>query len=109
MLWPALAISSILLLTIVFLSFSIEFRINEAIAKKCTDESMDNETTSSCGSQEESNTFTPSLQGSDSNTKDVNNDGGMLQLLTQNRNISIMKVVMEIQKMTPHLPYHSHK
>ena len=41
---------------------------------------MYNETTSSCGSQEESNIFTPSLQGSDSNAKDVNNNGGDLSI-----------------------------
>jgi hypothetical protein len=82
MLWPAMATSSILLLTIVLsLLFSIEFRINEATAKKCTDKSMDNETTSSCGSQGESNTFTSSLRGSDSNTKDVNNNGGDVSII----------------------------
>ena len=80
MLWPSMAISFILLLTIVLLLFSIEFRINEVTAKKCADKSMNNETTSSCGSQEESNTFTSSLEGSDSNTKDVNNNGGDLSI-----------------------------
>lgn len=78
---PALALSFILLLTIVLsLLFPIEFRINEVTAKKCTDASINNDTTSSCGSQEASNTITPSLQGSNSNTKDLNNNGGDLSM-----------------------------
>lgn len=72
-----MAISFILLLVIALSLFSIEFRIEEAIAKICTDAGSSSETTTTCGSQD-SNAFTPSLQGREGNTKDFGNDGDSL-------------------------------
>lgn len=73
MLCPALAISFILVFTSVLL-FLVISQINEATAKRCTDEGISNGTTSSCRSQG-SNTFTLSIPGTDGKTKEMN-DGG---------------------------------
>ena len=75
-----MATSLILSLTIVLL-FSTVYQINDATVKGCTDESMDNETTtSSSGSQEESNSFTSYASGTDDKTKEVN-DGRDVSLV----------------------------
>ena len=51
--------------------------MNEASAKRCSDEGMDNQTTPSCESQDKSSTFTssPSTSGTDDNTKKINDRG----------------------------------
>lgn len=69
MLWPALAISFMLLTSVLF--FYTIF-LNEVSAKSCADEGTSSGATSSCKSQEGSSS---SIFGIDGKTKELNNGG----------------------------------